>query len=256
MARICDIDGFITSVAKREYSESWDNDGIMLCGDTEKDVKKVLICLEINEKAALYAKKGGFELIVTHHPFIFRPLPRICGNDYKLIETLITSNISVLSYHTRYDAAQGGINDALAKALCLNDIKPFGEGEMPMGRYGVLERGMTYAEFAQHIKAKLFCPDMRCAIADKNKKIKTVAVLGGGGKDFLYDASKIADAFVTGDLSHNAFIDAKTYGISVFEAGHYHTENIGAYGICDMLKEKFTDIYLEAFDSESPFEVL
>ena len=256
MARICDIDGFITSVAKREYSESWDNDGVMLCGDIQKDVKKVLVCLEINEKVALFAKKCGFELIVTHHPFIFKPLSRICGNDYKLIETLITSGISVLSYHTRYDAACGGINDTLAKTLCLFDIKPLGEGYCPMGRYGVLESEMTYLEFAGHLKQKLCCPDMRCFISDKNKKIKTVAVLGGGGKDFVYDASKIADAYVTGDLSHNAFIDAKTYGISVFEAGHYHTENIGAYALCDMLKEKFADIYLETFDCESPFEVI
>lgn len=256
MTRICDIDALLCSIAKKEYSESWDNDGVMLCEAVSSEVKKVLVCLEINEKAARYAKENGFDLIITHHPFILRPLPKICGEDYKILDILMSGKISVLSYHTRFDAADGGINDTLAGALALSDVKPFGEGEKPMGRYGTLEKEMLPGEFAEFLKEKLHCPPMRCAVSDKTKKIKTVAVLGGGGKDFLYDAAKVADAFVTGDLSHNAFIDAKVLGISTYEAGHYHTENIGAYHIADILNENFPDITTETFDSESPFEVI
>lgn len=254
MTRICDIDRFISSFAKSEYSESWDNDGVMLCGDVNKDVKKAAFCLEINENIIDLAIKTGCDLIITHHPFIFRPLKGICENDYKLISRLIKNDISVLSYHTRYDAAKEGINDVLAKTLGLSDIKPFGEGENPMGRFGKLECEMTPEKFGKYIKEKLFIPSMRCVLC--NKKIKTVAVLGGGGKDFLYDAASVADAYVTGDLSHNAFIDAKVLGISLYEAGHYHTENAGACHLEKLVKSEFPDIETEIFDSISPFEII
>ena len=254
MTKICDIDKFISSFAKREYSESWDNDGIMLCEDAKKEVKKVAVCLEINEKVIDLAENSGCDLIITHHPFIFRPLKGICENDYRLVSRLIRNGISVLSYHTRYDAAKEGINDVLAKTLGLCDIKTFGGGENPMGRYGELEHEMTPEEFGKYIKEKLFIPSMRCAVSDK--KIRTVAVLGGGGKEFLYDAAKVADAYVTGDLSHNAFIDAKVLGISVYEAGHYHTENAGACHIEKLIKAEFPDIETEVFDSGSPFEII
>jgi len=254
VTKICDIDKFISSFAKREYSESWDNDGIMLCGDVNKEVKRAAVCLEINESIIDLAIKTGCDLIITHHPFIFRPLKGICENDYKFISLLIKNNISVLSYHTRYDAAQGGINDVLANTLGLSDIKPFGGGENPMGRFGELDCEMTPEEFAKYIKEKLLISSMRCALC--GKKIKTVAVLGGGGKDFLYDAAAVADAYVTGDLSHNAFIDAKVLGISLYEAGHYHTENAGACHLEKLIKAEFPDIETKAFDSGSPFEII
>jgi dinuclear metal center YbgI/SA1388 family protein len=256
MTRICDIDGYISSVAKKEYSESWDNDGVMLCEDTEKTVRKAAVCLEINEKIISLAIDGGYDLIITHHPFIFRALKGICAADYRMISKLIKNSVSVLSYHTRFDAAHGGINDALAKALCLSDIKPFGDGDAPMGRFGVLENEMTPRQFGKYIKEKLFCQSMRCAFPDENKKIKTVAVLGGGGKDFLLEASKIADAFVTGDLSHNAFIDAVENDLCVYEAGHYHTENIGARAMKELLEKEFSDIEIDFLDSENTFVVI
>jgi dinuclear metal center YbgI/SA1388 family protein len=228
----------------------------MLCEDTQKAVHKVAVCLEINEKIINLAIDGGYDLIITHHPFIFRALKGIIGSEYRMISSLIKNSISVLSYHTRFDAAQGGINDALAKALDLSDIKAFGGGEAPMGRYGTLEKEMTPEEFGEYIKEKLSCPSVRCAISDKNKMIKTVSVLGGGGKDFLYEAAKISDAFVTGDLSHNAFIDALERDFCAYEAGHYHTENVGAREMKKLLKKEFSDVEIEFLDSESPFSII
>ena len=79
MTTVYDIDAFMSEWAKKEFSEEWDNDGVMLCKNTGEPVKKILVCLEINEKTANEAKEQNCDLIVTHHPYIFRPLKSICG---------------------------------------------------------------------------------------------------------------------------------------------------------------------------------
>lgn len=256
MTRICDIDKFMSEWAKPEYSEPWDNDGVMLCGDFKAEVKKALACLEINEKTVNAAVSSGVQLIITHHPFIFHPLKRLFGNEYMLFSQLTSAGISVLSYHTRLDAARGGVNDVLAERLGLCGITPFGNGEFPMGRTGISARPMTVSELSEHIKSVLGCSVLRCsAVAGEAKTINTVAVLGGGGKDFIPDAAKAADAYVTGDLSHNAFITARELGITVFDAGHYYTENPVVGRIAERIAERFPEIAVKTADSECPFTV-
>ena len=71
MPTLCEIDEFMSGWAKPEYSESWDNDGIMLCGDSDANIDNITVCLEINEKTVSDAIANGSQLIITHHPFIF-----------------------------------------------------------------------------------------------------------------------------------------------------------------------------------------
>lgn len=250
MTTVYDIDLFMSGWAKKELSEEWDNDGVMLCGDLKKPVKKLLVCLEINKKTATDAKAHGCELIVTHHPFIFRPLKNICGSDFELASLLISGGISVLSYHTRLDAAQGGVNDTLAKMLGLSDTEAFAG----FGRVGFLPHELEAKEFLGYVKEKLSCPTLRTSLYDSKKKIKKVAVLGGAGKDYICDAAKIADAYITGDLSHNAFITANECGLLAVDAGHYHTENPVAQTVAQKLSESFSDIEIFVSDPVCPFE--
>lgn len=248
MTTVYDIDAFMSEWAKKEFSEEWDNDGVMLCKNTGEPVKKILVCLEINEKTANEAKEQNCDLIVTHHPYIFRPLKSICGKDFELAQLLISSGISVLSYHTRLDAAQGGVNDVLAETLCLCNVKNFAG----LGRVGELSHEMDEKEFLSFVKEKLSCDILRhsrlCA-----KKIKKVAVVGGAGKDFVLDAAKIADAYITGDLSHNAFITAQEQGVLAVDAGHYHTENPVAKAVAQKLSEKFPVLEVFLSDPLCPF---
>lgn len=119
MITVNDIDRVLSETAPRTLSEEWDNDGVMLCKNKSTAVQKVLVMLEVTPEGAAQAAHGGYDLIVTHHPFIFRPLASLTGDMYALIETLTRANISVLSYHTRLDAAQGGVNDTAAKCMGL-----------------------------------------------------------------------------------------------------------------------------------------
>lgn len=248
---VYEIDKFMSEWAKPELSENWDNDGVMLCRDISRKTGKVLVCLEINEKVIEDAKNIGAELIITHHPFIFRPLSAVKDTDYKYISELISANIDVLSYHTRLDAAEDGVNDTLAQRLCLLETKPFAV----MGRYGFLPQKMTGDKLSGYIKEKLSCGCMRCYIDPEIKEYSKIAVLGGGGKDFIPDAAKIADAYITGDLSHNAFITARELGISVFDAGHYSTENPVIYKIKEKLEKVFPGLSVTTSDSECPFTI-
>ncbi|MBQ8759390.1 MAG: Nif3-like dinuclear metal center hexameric protein [Clostridia bacterium] len=252
MVTVRDIDKYLSEISPKELSESWDNDGVMICSEPDKKVKKVLVALDVTGDVIEYAAKGGFDLIVSHHPFIFRKLSRITGFEYKNLETLIKNDISVLSYHTRLDSAQGGVNDVLAQTIGLSDVRGFGGDRGDFGRVGTLPREMTGEEFAHYLKEKLMC-DVRCAFND-GKMVKTVAVLGGSGKDFVYDAMLCgADAYVTSEIPHNLFIDAKVLDFALYDCGHYYTENPVCEKIKTLLIDKFSDVEVEIFDTKSPY---
>lgn len=252
MTTVRDIDKYLSEISPKELSESWDNDGVMICSRPDKIVKKVLVALDATADVIGYAEKNAFDLVVTHHPFIFKKLSRITGFEYRNLETLIKNDISVLSYHTRLDSAEGGVNDVLAYTLGLSDIRGFGGDRDDFGRIGTLQKEMTGKEFALYLKEKLGC-DVRCAFND-GKMIKTVAVLGGSGKDFVYEAMVSgADAYVTSEIPHNLFIDAKVRDFALYDCGHYYTENPVCERIKTFLTDKFSDVDVEIFDTKSPY---
>lgn len=248
MTTIKDIDKFLSDIAPRELSESWDNDGVMLCGNLCENVQKAVVCLEINIEAVKYAKNVGAQLIITHHPFIFKAMKSVTAEKFSEIELLIKNGISVLSYHTRYDKADGGVNDILAQTIGLKNITDNGT----FLRTGELEREMSGAEFAEYLREKLYSGIMK-AYFEKDTRIKKVSLCGGAGKEFLQEASEISDAYVSADFSHETFREAKSLGIAVFDAGHYHTENPAAKKLKELLGQKFPDVAFEFYDVGSPF---
>ena len=157
--------------------EDWDNDGIMCCTDSSAEVNNVLIALDVTESVVDYAISRNFDLIISHHPLIFRPVSAMTEDEHtsrKLIK-LISNNISVFSFHTRADKATGGVNDILASIIGLTDVIPFGEGGM--GRIGNLPEEISLDEFADTVKEKLGSDAIR--IADAYNPVKRVALLGG-----------------------------------------------------------------------------
>lgn len=254
MTKICDIYNYIETFAKSEFREDFDNDGIMLCKNVSSPVKTAVVCLEINEQCIDFASENKAQLIITHHPYIFRPLKHITGTEYSNTEKLMKNNISVISFHTRLDCAQGGVNDALAASLCLSDIMGFAGKTGHLGRIGKTDREYSPLEFAEFIREKLSCGTVRAAFPDKNMKIKTAAVLGGAGKDYICEAKLSgADAYVTADLSHNSFIDAKNLGLAIFDAGHYYTENVIVDALMKKIGGKFSEVNFLGFDVKSPY---
>ena len=256
MPTVGEIDKVLSLAAPKELSESWDNDGVMFCSHANASVNKVLVALDATDAAVSFAADNGFDCIVTHHPFIFSPLSRINSDVYGIFKILMVAGISVLSYHTRMDSAVGGVNDCLAEILNLNNTTAFGGESGKIGRVGELSEQMSPEEFANFLKEKLHCGNIRAAyFDDENKKIKRVAVVGGGGKSFLYEAFCAgADAFVTSEAAHNTFYDAEKLGMCVYDCGHYYTENQICRRFEQILKDNFGDsLEVYSFDTGSPY---
>ncbi len=220
----------ISELCPRGLSCSWDNDGIMVCSDVKREVGRVLVSLDASLEAVKAAVEGGYDVLVTHHPMLFRGAKSVIGGGLagERIISALAGGVSVLSFHTRLDACVGGVNDALGEALRLGfvSVEKFGDEESPeICRAGVLDSGMTARELCERVKLALGCDSVRLN-GGGGTVVSKVGWCGGSGKDFLYHAARLGcQAFITGDADYNTTADVfEEYGMAVIEAGHYHTE--------------------------------
>lgn len=228
--------------------EAWDNDGLMCCADGEREVRRALVTLDVTEEIVDYAIEAGFDLIVSHHPLIFRPVGSITEENHvtrKLIK-LIENGISVFSFHSRADKALGGVNDILASILGIFDPVPFGEGML--GRIGEIEETCTAEDFAYRVKQALSSDSVK--YVDALNPVKCVAVVGGDGKDFVRAAIEAgADTYVSGRIGYNMMEEAAEMGINLIEAGHFFTEQPVTDYFMGLLMDFIPDIYAESASS-------
>lgn len=238
----------LTEYIPESLSEPWDNDGIMCSSDSSAEVNNILITLDITEEVVDYAIGRNFDLIISHHPLIFKPLSRITEDNHisrKLIK-LISNNVSVFSFHTRADKVEGGVNDILAERLGLVDVAPFGEGGL--GRIGYLAEEMELDEFADMVKMQLEADAVR--IADAYNPVKKVALVGGDGKDYVQAAALSgADTYLSGRISYNVMEEASDMGINLIEAGHYFTEYPVTSFFSSLVSSIDGNAYIEIADS-------
>ncbi len=219
---------FIDSFAPFRDQCEWDNSGLLL-GDMNCDFSKIGFSLDITGETVDNAIAEGCDLIVTHHPVIFRPVNSI-GYD-SLVSKLIKNNISVISAHTNLDKSPLGVNFVLAEKCSLVNARRFpGESDASMCFIGEIKEtnASDYARFisdtlSTHVE--FTCPD---------RIISSVAVCGGAGGEFLYEIAPFADAFVTGEVKHHEFIDGDLRNLTFINAGHFATE----YPVIPYLCEK------------------
>jgi dinuclear metal center YbgI/SA1388 family protein len=206
-----------------------------------REVSRVLVALDATEEAVNYAAANGFDTVLVHHPLIFSPLGSVTPEENvprKVIFSLM-NEISVISLHTRLDAGEGGVNDCLASALGLTVTGKFGDSESPeCGRIAALDAEMSIERFAEYVKERLSAPAVvLSAVGDET--VRHVALIGGGGKDFIIPAKEAgADVLVTGEASYNDMLDAAENGIPVIAAGHYRTEVV----VCERLAALARDV--------------
>ena len=228
--------------------EPWDNDGVMCCADGTAEIYRALVTLDVTEEVVDYAIERGFDLIVSHHPLIFKPLGSINEENHisrKLIK-LICSGISVFSFHTRADKMIGGVNDRLADLLGMYDTESCGDGEL--GRIGTIYEPMELQDFAYRVKQLVGADAVR--YADGLNDVHKVAVVGGDGKGYVKAAIEAgADTYISGRIGYNVMEEAAEMGINLIEAGHFFTEQ----HITEMFREMLTDfdpnLYVEIADS-------
>jgi len=232
----------------RSLGCDWDNDGVMCAPDTEREANRVLCVLDVTDAVVRYAQNNGFDVIISHHPLIFKPLPSLFEDNpaQKTIIDIIKSNITVLSYHTRLDAANGGVADLLCELAGLTDVETIdGAGENIL-RIGNTEK-TDLISFSSRIKSALDCPFILAS--DQVNAVSRVAVCPGDGKDFVSLAKSLgADTYLTGRLSYNIMCDAQKIGLNLIEAGHYYTERNIAHRLADTVRN-LCGAHVEVYES-------
>lgn len=239
---------YVNSLAPFHMKYDWDNAGL-LCGRRDREVTKILVALDPFLNVCEEAAAIGAELIVTHHPLIFRTPKAITTDDPvgRSILFLAAHDISAVNAHTNLDRAPGGVNDILAQTLGLCDVEVLN----PMGvdtqnrPWGMLRAGqvaeMSLPEFLMQVKQRLGTPVLR--YADGGKPVRRVAVGGGSCADAYTEALAAGcDTLVTADVKYNQFWDASSQGLNLIDAGHFYTENQTCAVLADQLRQQFPEI--------------
>jgi len=241
MTKLCEITDFLEKEFPPEYKEDFDNIGLLV-GRRDKEVSKIVLCLDANKNVVQEAIKLGAELIITHHPVIFNPVKRITDEtDFgEMIVSALENGISIYSAHTNLDSAPGGLTDTVCGKL---NLSPFGNLEGALGRICNTPEGTTAKILCEKIK-KEFNIDTLYSTFTEDKKINTVAVCnGGGGGELPEIAIELgADVYISGDLKHHELSMMKVSDkIDFIEMRHFDSEKIVTEILQDRLAEKFGD---------------
>lgn len=246
----------IETAAPRSLAEEWDNVGLSV-GSYTQEVHRVLTALDVSQAVVEEAISLKADLILSHHPFIFKGLKRICFDDHtgKLIRQLIQHNISVYSAHTNLDMADQGLNQTIAEMIGLQELKPLAPEGIP-GRLGRFQEAYSPEAFIQLIKETLELSHLRSA-GPVPEQIKRVALCTGAGAEYMGLAkSKGAHVFLTGDLKYHDAQRGNELGLWVIDAGHFGTEKISGNIIKKILRNTFSEDDLEIFVSKTSEDYL
>lgn len=208
--------------------EGWDNAGLQI-GLTEAEVSGALLCLDVNEAIVDEAIEKGCNLIVSHHPLLFKGLKTISDGDYvqRTVMKAILNRIAIVSMHTNMDNAKGGVNYKIAEHLGLHDVEFFAEKsgniEAGSGVVGLLLEPMPATAFIQLVKERF---GVKCAQCNELllRPVNKVAICGGSGDFLLSDAiAQGADAFITGEMHYHVYF-GQEQKIQICVIGHYESE--------------------------------
>ncbi|MBR0256592.1 MAG: Nif3-like dinuclear metal center hexameric protein [Synergistaceae bacterium] len=212
----------IDSFAPFELCEEWDNSGLLV-GDNDSDVTRIGVCLDAVTCAVTEAHKRGCNVLVTHHPLIFRPLKRITASTEqgRTILEAARLNVSVIAAHTNWDKAYGGVNDTLAALLGLNDCESLGD----FGLCGILGESMRTEDFAHHVRESWGLSRLDVYASAMPERVSRVALCGGAGSEFWTAAKSMgADVYITADMKYHELSDAVNDGMTIALACHGEME--------------------------------
>jgi dinuclear metal center YbgI/SA1388 family protein len=265
-----DIARCIEHHAPLALQEDYDNSGLQVAGGRE-EVSRVLIALDVTEEVVAEAASLGAEMIVSHHPLLFRPLKRLTEQDYigRTILMAVRAGITLYAAHTNLDNAAGGVNYVLAETLGLHDVTPLAplpaeklQGLTPeqaagvgSGVLGTLPEAMSPEAFAQHVKSCLAAPCVKYNTAAQ-QPIRRVALCGGAGASLMQSAVRRgADAFVTGEVGYHPFFGHPE--LLLVEAGHFETERRTCELLARLIRQSCPDVEcLLSTRSVAPVSVL
>lgn len=233
----------VEQLAPAHLAESWDQVGLQV-GDPSWPVERVLVSLGVSMPVVEEAAAKGCQMVLAHHPLIFRPLVsvRLDEETGAIIARCLELRLAVGVAHTNLDQAAGGLNDWLAAALGLVEVEPLAGpdegGPAAMGRMGRLATGMPLAQWAEEVGRRLGVPALRY-VGDPATPIERVACLGGAGAGAIKAAARAgAHCFVTGDVKFHEALEALALGLTLVDPGHFGSEALVRAGLVEYLKRE------------------
>lgn len=236
-------------------AESWDNVGL-LWGDAQSEASGVMTCLTLTEDVAQEAIASGANLIITHHPILFKAVKRVTAatSEGRMLLELAKRGVCVYSPHTAFDSSREGINQRIAESLKVvspQPIRPLASLIDGAGRWGQFETPQSLGSILKQLRE--ICPGERFQyVGDLNRECRAVGVACGSAGEFLSDVAALGcDLFVTGETRFHTCLEARTLGIAMVQVGHYSSERPAVETLAAELAEKWAPIPVWSSRAES-----
>lgn len=250
-----DIAEAIEEFAPKRLQEDYDNAGLQI-GDPDMEVSAVLLCLDVTEDILREALERHCNLIVSHHPLIFRGLKEITGrtSTERIVMEAIKRNIAIYAAHTNLDSTREGVSYEMAHLLNMTDLtvldpRPGDEGT-GFGIVGSVQP-TPKIEFLRKIKEVFKVKSLRYSAQSPQLVVRKVAVCSGSGASLIRDAIRVdADIIVTGDIKYHDFT---SYGLDIIIAdiGHFESEIITKEIFSRIIRERFPEVVTYYSERES-----
>ena len=233
MSTVKDIYSFLDSIAPFSSAAPWDNTGLSV-GNEKRQVKKVMLSLDVTTDVIDEAIKKNVDLVITHHPMIFSPVKNVTSDT--LLYKAVSSGITFISSHTCLDIANDGVNDCLSKTVGIKNVILTKDEFLKIGE----TEEKTEDEFVSLLKEKLSCNVLYNSTGNSIKKVAFCS--GAGGDLFALAKESGADALLTGEAKYHEFLDASFSNITIFSCGHFETEIVVIDCLIEKLKKQFKDV--------------
>ena len=254
---------YLTNLYPLELAMDWDNSGFLI-GRSDKEVKNVLVVLDITNEVLEYAWAKDIDLIVSHHPIIFSALKRVTDETLlgNYILKILRNDICVIAMHTNFDIAKGGMADICSERLGLSNTCVFertnvcDEEELGIGKIGDLKKDMSLDELIKLVKTKFDLSHVSVFGRENiNSNIRRVAISPGSGKGMYKYAVKRADVLITGDITHHDGLDAANDGVCIIDATHYGLEHLFIEKVkSDLIKLDKINVF--EYKNTNPIEIV
>lgn len=247
--KINEITAFLHQIAPLHFQESYDNSGLIV-GNENNDITGVLICLDAVEEVIDEAITLGCNLVIAHHPIIFRGIKKLNGTNYieRTLIKAIKNDIAIFAIHTNLDnVGVSGVNTKIAQKLNLKYTSPilprqetmYNGAQVGAGLVGHLDKPMGVVAFLGYLKDQMQLDVIKHTALCKTQ-IQKVAVCGGSGSFLLEEAKKqAADIFITADFKYHEYFDADQ-NIIIADIGHYESEKYTIELLFDLIINNFS----------------
>ena len=245
----------------KSYACDWDNVGLLV-GREDKEIQKIYIALDATDEEIEEAIANGADMLLTHHPMIFKGMKRVTQEDFigRRIIRLIQNDMVYYAMHTNFDVM--GMADLAADYLGISDTRVLEitsvseTGEEGIGRYGSLKKEMTVRECCEEVKQAFSLENVK-VFGDLERKVKTAAISPGSGKSVISNALQAGvDVLITGDIDHHEGIDAGAQNMTVIDAGHYGVEHIFIPYMEQYLKREAKELEIAVQPLTFPFQII